>query len=108
MNTSRCVPALESQLIYAIALDEIQALSGGSPSGRMGELEEMVRDALEGAARVGKIVCNLKTFSRADEETRSVSDVRPTIELAINMAFNEICHCAKARKGFRTNAPDRR
>ena len=71
-----------------MVLEEIRALSGGSSSGRMKELEEMVLEAREGADRVRKIVRGLKTFSRAEDERRGVMDVRPALELAVNMSFN--------------------
>ena len=83
-----------------VAIEEVHALSGGSPSGRIKELEEMVGDALEGATRVAKIVRSLKTFSRSDHEQRAVVDIHPTLELAINMAFNEIRHRARLVKDF--------
>ncbi len=80
--------------------EEIRALAGGSPSGRMKDLEEMVLEARGGAERVRKIVRGLKTFSRGDEERRSVMDVRPALELAINMSFNEIRHRARLVKDY--------
>ncbi|CAN5628109.1 PAS domain-containing sensor histidine kinase [soil metagenome] len=83
-----------------LVVEEIRALSGGSSSGRMKELEEMALEAREGAERVRKIVRGLKTFSRADDERREVMDVRPALELAINMSFNEIRHRARLVKDY--------
>ncbi len=83
-----------------LVLEEIRALSGGSSSGRMKELEDIVLDAREGADRVRKIVRGLKTFSRADDERRAVMDLRPAMELAINMSFNEIRHRARLVKDY--------
>ena len=76
------------------------AWGGGSPSGRLKELEDSLTDALEGAERGSKIVRGLKTPSRAEEERRQVLEVRPCIELAINMAFNEIRHRARLVKDY--------
>ena len=84
----------------ALVVEEIRALSGGSSSGRMRELEEMALHALEGAERVRRIVRGLKTFSRADEERRAVMELTPALELAINMSFNEIRHCARLVKDY--------
>jgi PAS domain S-box-containing protein len=82
-------------------VDEIHTLSGGSPSGRMREIEEMALEALQGAERIKKIVRGMKTFSRADEEERrAVVDVRPVLELSINIAFNEIRHRARLVKDY--------
>jgi two-component system cell cycle sensor histidine kinase/response regulator CckA len=83
-----------------MVLEEIRALAGGSASGRLKELEEMVLDAREGADRVRKIVRGLKTFSRVNEEQLAIIDVRPTIEVAVNMAFNEVRHRARLVKDF--------
>ena len=83
-----------------LVVEEIRTVSGGSPSGRMKELEDLVIEAREGAERVRKIVRGLKTFSRADDEHRGVMDVRPALELAINMSFNEIRHRARLVKDY--------
>lgn len=82
------------------ALEEIQAISGGSASGRMKDLEEVLTEARDGVSRIAKIVRGLKTFSRADEERRSVVDLVPVLELSINMAFNEIRHRARLVKDY--------
>ncbi len=83
-----------------LVVEEIRALGGGSSSGRLKELEDMVRDAREGAERVRKIVRGLKTFSRLDEEHRTITDIREVLELSINLAFNEIRHRARLVKDF--------
>ncbi len=83
-----------------LVVEEIRTLSGGSTSGRMRELEDMVLQAREGAERVRKIVRGLKTFSRAEDERRGVMEVQPALELAINMSFNEIRHRARLVKDY--------
>jgi two-component system cell cycle sensor histidine kinase/response regulator CckA len=60
------------------------------PSGSLAELREMVVEARQGAERIRKIVHGLKTFARGEEERRAVIDVRPVLELAINLCFHEI------------------
>jgi len=82
------------------ALDEIRTIAGGSPAGRMRELEEMLLDARDGVARVAKIVRGLKTFSRIDEHRTAVVDLVPVIELSINMAYNEVRHRARLVKDY--------
>jgi len=71
-----------------------------TPDGCDPELTTMVDEAREGAERVRKIVRGLKTFSRADEEHRTVLDVRSVLETAISMATNEIKHRAGLVKRF--------
>jgi CheY-like chemotaxis protein len=55
----------------------------------------MLRDARNGAERVRQIVRGLKTFSRDEEEQRTAVELRPILELAANMAANEIRHRAR-------------
>ncbi len=83
-----------------LAIEEIRALSGGSASGRMKDLEELLLEAREGNARVTKIVRGLKTFSRIEEERCTVIDLIPVLDLSINMAFNEIRHRARLVKQY--------
>jgi PAS domain S-box-containing protein len=83
-----------------LVIEEVRVFAGGSPSGRLKELEGMAVDARQGAERIRKIVRGLMTFSRADEERRTVIDVKRVLELAVNMAFNEIRHRARLVKEY--------
>jgi PAS domain S-box-containing protein len=67
---------------------------------RIPKLSAMVRDARQGAERVRKIVRELKTLSRADEEHRVAIDVRGVIEGSISVASNEIKHRARVRREY--------
>ncbi len=80
--------------------EEIRAFAGGSPSARMREMEELANDARAGAERMRKIVRGLKTFSRTDTDQRIVLDVRHVLDLAINLAFNELRHRARLVKDY--------
>ena len=88
-----------------MAIEEIQGSLGASSYVPTKELEEMLVEAREGAERVSKIVRALRTFSRADEERRTSIELRPTLELAINMTFNEIRHRAKLVKNYGETPP---
>jgi PAS domain S-box-containing protein len=83
-----------------LGLEEIRAMRGAAPSQSMVELEAMLMDAQLGAERVGKIVAALKTFSRSREAPRAPIDVRPLLELAVNMAFNRIRHRARVLTNY--------
>ncbi len=61
---------------------------------------EAVHEAREGSDRIRKIVRGLKTLSRAEEERRAVIDLRPVLELSVNMALNEIRHRARLVKDY--------
>ncbi len=58
------------------------------------DLIDALEDARAGAERVGTIVRDLKTFSRAQDERVGAIDVRKVLESAITMAANEIRHRA--------------
>jgi PAS domain S-box-containing protein len=72
----------------------------GAGTAALRELEEMAVEAREGAERVRKIVRGLKTFSRADEERPLALDLKRVLEVAINMAFNEIRHRSRLVKDY--------
>ena len=83
-----------------LMIEALRTLCAQSPSERLSELGEMAIDVQAGAERIRTIVRGLKTFSRAEEERRTVIDVRPLLELSINMAFNEIRHRARLVKDY--------
>jgi len=72
-----------------LALEEIRDISGGSPSGRLRNLEEMVLDINDGADRIRRIVLGLKGLAREDG-TIGPTSVNDTLELAVHMATHEI------------------
>ena len=69
------------------------------------EIVEMIDIAREGAERVRAIVRDLKTFSRTDDDRRSLVDVRRVLDASINMAWNEIRHRARLVKDYDEVAP---
>ncbi len=83
-----------------MVVEDLHLLAQESGSTRIADLEEMLREAREGADRVRKIVRGLKTFSRADDERRTAIDLKPVLELSVNMTFNEIRHRARLVKDY--------
>jgi signal transduction histidine kinase len=74
-----------------LVLEEVRSISGGSPSGRLKDLEEMAVEARTASDRIRKIVRGLMTFSRTDEKRPpAIVDIKQVLELSIGMAFNEI------------------
>jgi signal transduction histidine kinase/CheY-like chemotaxis protein len=59
---------------------------------------ELVREALDGAERVKRIVRDLQTFARAREDGLEVLDVREAIEASIGVAWNEMRHRAQLHR----------
>ncbi len=76
-------------------ISEQLARRGAGPDGAPGELEAMVNDAREGAARVRAIVRDLRAFSRVREQRLGLLDVRGPLEASLAMARNEIRHRAR-------------
>jgi two-component system cell cycle sensor histidine kinase/response regulator CckA len=78
---------------------QLAAAKGVAPSHDLSErcakLNEMVDVAREGAERVRHTVRDLKTFSRSDDERRTLVDVRRVLDASINIAWNEIRHRAQ-------------
>ena len=69
-------------------------------SGKIDDLAKRAGDALEGADRIRRIVRDLKTFSRVEEDRQVPIIVNDIIEGAINMAFNEIKYRATVKKEY--------
>ncbi len=63
-------------------------------------LAHHVKEALEGSERVRRTVTELKTFSRASDESVAPTDVREVMETAIRLGGNEIRHRAQLRRHF--------
>ena len=75
------------------AIEEVRAIAGGSPSGRMRELDGVLREALEGAERVHKIVRGLRALAR-EESAPVATDIASVVDISLNMAAHEIRHKA--------------
>ena len=59
------------------------------------EIKAVLREALEGAERIRRVVRDVKTFARADEETRVPVDVPEMLETCLGVVANELRHCAR-------------
>jgi len=82
-----------------ILVEEIQRNRTVSPA-QLAEWSAVAIEAREGTERIKKVVRGLKTFSRAEQERLAIIDVKPVLELAIDMAFNEIRHRARLVREF--------
>ncbi|MFO0610768.1 MAG: PAS domain S-box protein [Polyangiales bacterium] len=96
---------INNPLSYVIAnldlvSEDLREFAGGSPSGRLRELDGMLVEARRGAETVRKIVRGLKTFARADDERRVPLDLTAVLDLSANMAVNEIRHRARLVKDY--------
>ncbi len=96
---------INNPLAYVISnldliAEEIRAMSGDPGPGRLQELSDLIGEARQGSERIRKIVRGLKTFSRADAERRLPLDVHPVLDVASNIAANEIRHRARLVKDY--------
>ncbi len=89
----------------AIIADELPALARGDSRLSLGELETLVADAREGAARVSAIVRELRALSRSDEETTTLVDVESVLASSIKMAASEARHRAKLSVAIAPDLP---
>jgi PAS domain S-box-containing protein len=80
-------------------LEEVRLASGGPSSARLGELVDVIADALGGAERIRTIVRGLRALATNDAPPVA-TDVGKTIELSINMAAHEIRHKATVTRAF--------
>jgi PAS domain S-box-containing protein len=65
-----------------------------------GEVTTAVEEAIEGAERVRRIVKDMKTLSRVDDETIGAVDVERALDASINMALHELRHKATVMKDY--------
>lgn len=68
---------------------------------------EALDEALVGIDRIRRIVADLKTFSRPDDDGAVTLDVRRVLDSCANMAQNEIRHRAKLFKEYAVTPPVR-
>jgi CheY-like chemotaxis protein len=59
------------------------------------ELRELVRGALEGAERIGRIVGGLKLLVRSADDEPAAVELAPVLESALHLAGNELRHRAR-------------
>ncbi|MFL5452448.1 MAG: two-component system sensor histidine kinase NtrB, partial [Myxococcales bacterium] len=64
------------------------------------EVDTAIAEALEGAERVRRIVKDMKTLSRVDDETISAVDVERALDASVNMALHELRQKANVIKEY--------
>jgi signal transduction histidine kinase/CheY-like chemotaxis protein len=86
-----------SAQLPALLAGEPGGASEGSGRARISpsDVEVLLRDAQEGAARVSAIVRDLRAVSRADDETHGSDDIARVLASSMKMAHNEIRHRAR-------------
>lgn len=87
------------------AAEALDAAQSGAAAPDLPELQEVLADARESAERVRAIAQDLKTFSRAEEDSRGPVDVHHILESSLRMARTEIRHRAVVVKEYGRIAP---
>ncbi|WP_224363452.1 two-component regulator propeller domain-containing protein [Hyalangium versicolor] len=72
---------------------------------RLREMQQVLREALQGADRVRRIVRDLKTFSRQDEDARGPVDLRAVMDSAAKMAAGELRPRAQLIREYAADVP---
>lgn len=62
------------------------------------DMESLIRESIEGAERIKRIVQDLKSFSRIDEAEFKLADINEGIESTINILWNELKYKATVKK----------
>jgi two-component system NtrC family sensor kinase len=64
------------------------------------DIDELLAESRDGVDRVGKIVRDLKGFSRVDEAEHKLADVIECLESSINIVWNEVKYKATLNRDF--------
>ena len=64
------------------------------------DIRSLVAESLDGAERVKKIVQDLKSFSRKDENEEKVADIGQCLDTTINVIWNELKYKAGIEKEY--------
>ena len=102
--------ALEAELIRQVGNEELSAQQAeGKKKYKvdyiLSDINDLIRESLDGCDRVKKIVQDLKSFSRVDQATRQTVDIHECLDTTINMVRNEIKYKAKVEKDYQARTP---
>jgi CheY-like chemotaxis protein/signal transduction histidine kinase len=77
-----------------LALADVQEQPGDWQAERLSTLTEVLTDARDATWRVRDIVRDVRIFSRSEDQTPALVDVRRVLDSSLRMAWNEIRHRA--------------
>jgi two-component system, NtrC family, sensor kinase len=69
------------------------------------DIRKLINESADGANRVRKIVRDLNTFSRVDNEDRKVSDLIECLESAITIVWNQLKYKATLKRNYGSIPP---
>jgi PAS domain S-box-containing protein len=96
---------INNPLAYTLAnlsyvRDAVARLPGSLPGVDVAELRTSLEEASEGAERVRRIVKDMKTLSRTDDERLGAVDVEAALDASVNMAMHELRQRAQVVKDY--------
>ncbi len=87
---------INNPLAYVLAgLDFVERELRVLPEGAVAEMRQTLQEIRHGAERIRQAVRDLKTFSRADEDSCRPVEMQRLLGSSLNIAFNEIRHRAR-------------
>lgn len=66
----------------------------------MEDVHDLIKESIEGAERVKRIVQDLKSFSRVDEAEFKMADINEGLESTINIVWNELKYKVTLKKDY--------
>ncbi|MCL5265463.1 MAG: ATP-binding protein [Chloroflexi bacterium] len=66
----------------------------------LGDIDNLIKESLEGSQRVRRIVQDLKTFSRADDGDMQLVDVNSVLDSALNIVWNQLKYTCTISKDY--------
>ena len=81
--------------LSALSKDAVELGAATLSAEKVADLMDALKDAVFGAERVRKIVRELQTFTRADDERHVPVEIRRVLESSVHMAAAEIKHRAR-------------
>ena len=96
---------INNPLAYTVAnlsyvRDALARVENAPPELDLEELRVSMDEAMEGAERVRRIVKDMKTLSRMDDDRSGPIDVEAALDASVNMACHELKHRAQIVKDY--------
>ena len=64
------------------------------------DIDDLIRESLDGTQRIKTIVTNLKSFSRVDEQEYKYAEINECLETTLNIVWNELKYKSTMEKDY--------
>jgi PAS domain S-box-containing protein len=64
------------------------------------DVDNLIRESMDGMERIRKIVQDLKSFSRVDESENKLADINEGLESALNIVWNELKYKSTVKREY--------